>query len=561
MKDIRKALSLILTALLLFTLCGCSQSESNNNPDKPDVVLPAAIYGTWHPHPEVSDSVIEIHEDGTCNLDGHNLPWEVESATEDDVVLVVGDTYLIFSNLRTSLPFLSVSNYGYCVKEPELWNYMTDWYNPSTGGAFALSLEELAQSGCNILFDSNGMTVEVLENDQSTYIVDFSGTQAVITTPDGNSIVYYPADGSGFADDGSGDPGGDSDDPREIYAQAVKDLQSVLAGDYMTDYIDSDGAHHVISGTRAIEKLYHTFVFLRNTMNVEEYLSRISIAKDKLLKVYVTSHGLDRIPNSNQYNCYGQISEFLLIDTILLGMPVTYSYDLNGNVSHVGIGGTVIGRPIFDSDGTLSEVAVSANDKEYIASIQYDNNDRIIQVDIPVGYTLLYFAENPENYVETHKYIYGSNGELIQSTITQDLKDIKNAFSYDWDAYYHKHGFTAKWVTEYHYNSNGKLSQEIKHEYTVDYAAGWDGWYYTTKSYEYDTPEKCISDRQDAYGIRLSHPVDGEAYNYLFNNDGIVDSQGANIVEIWGEDLDYMDGNVFITEYEYGNVYFYTHED
>ena len=554
----KRVLSIFIAVLMLFSLCACSQENNTDNPDNDfQGDIPEVIFGAWHPYPEVSNIPIEINSDGTCDLDGQNLSWEVESATDDEVVLVAGDYRLIFSHLTSSLPILSDSTYGYSVKDPVLWNYMTDWYNPSTGGAFTLSVEELSNSGCNIIYNSNGLTVEVLENDQVTYIVEFSGTQAVITTPDGNSMLYCPVDDSGFAGDGNGNSGGDSYDPQEKYNQAVKDLQSVLSGGYMTDYIDSDGAHHIISGARAIEKLYHIFVSLRNTMDVEEYLSRISVVQDKLLKVYVTAPGLDHVPNSNRYNCYGQISEFRLIDTILLGMPVTYSYDSTGKVANVGIGGSVIGEPVFDTAGNLSKIAVYVNDKEYIASLRYENSGRIIQVDIPVGYTLNHISENPEDFVETHKYIYDSNGRLVQSTIIKDLKDIKNASSYDWDTYYHKHGFTAKWVTEYHYNSIGKLSQEIKHEYAVDYASGWDGWNYTTKTYEYDASGKCISDRQDAYGIRLSHPEDGEAYNYLFNNDGIVDSQSANIVEIWGEDLYYMDGSVFITEYEYGNIYIY----
>ena len=560
MFNLKRALSLILIAALLLGLSACNLEGNNNDSDAGfGDDIPEVIFGTWHPHPEVSNIPVEIYSDGTCALDGQTVNWELESATEDDVVLAVGDAYLIFSNLRTSLPFLSVSNYGYCVKEPDLWNYMTDWHNPNTGGFFALSLEELANSGCNIAFNGESMTVEVLENDQITYIVEFSGAQAVITTPEGNSIVYYPTDDSGFAGDGNGDSNGDSDDPYTKYLQAVKDLESVLAGGYMTDYITSDGAHHVISGARAIENLYKTFLSLRNTMDVEEYLSCIFTVPNKLLKVYVTANGLDHVPNSNRYNCFGQLIEFRLIDTILFGEPVTYIYDLTGNISQVGIGGSVIGRPIFDAKGVLSELAVSVNDKEYIASIKYDGLGRIIQIDIPVGYSFNHVSENPDDFVETHKYIYGSNGELIQSTITKDLKDVENTFSYDIDSYYHKHGFTMKLLSEYHYNSNGKLIQQIQHEYAVDYTSGMDNWSYWTKSYEYDASGKCTSDRQEAYGI--THPQGGEAYNYLFNNNGIVDSQNANIVEIWGDDLTYFDGNTFITEYEYGSIYIYSSED
>jgi hypothetical protein len=219
--------------------------------------------------------------------------------------------------------------------------------------------------------------------------------------------------------------------------------------------------------------------------------------------------------------------------------------------------GSAVGNSVISYIVPTGRSAVYVNDKEYIASLRYDNSGRIIQVDIPVGYTLNHISENPEDFVETHKYIYGSKGELIQSTIIKDLKDAKNTPSYDLDTYYYKHGFTIKLVTEYHYDSNGKLTQEVQHSYEVDYVSGWDGWTYTTKSYEYDASGKCISNRLDSYGIRLSHPEDGEAYNYLFNNDGIVDAQSANIVELWGEDLDYMENNVFITEYEYGSIYIY----
>ena len=576
----KRILALLLALVMLFALTACG--GNNENPENTGTStnntgenrggyegeLPEAVFGTWYPHPEVSNALIEVNSDGTCVFDGQNLSYEVESATEDDVTLVAGDYHLIFSNLRTSLPFLSVSSYGYCAKELGLWKYMTDWYNPGTGGAFTLSLEELAQSGCNLLFDGDNMTVEVLENDQITYIVKFSGAQAEITTPDGNSIVYYPTDGSGFADSDDGD----SDDPQAIYDQAVKDLQSVLAGGYMTDYVDSDGSHHVISGVEAYTKLYKTFVSLQQSMDVSDYLNRFQKIDNVLLQTS-NDNSVATVSVKFPYNAFGQPMKVILNQSEHFGNYISYAYDENGNISQVSVLGALLGEPIFDNTGKLTgvKVEIEYDSDVAVATLTYNSRRQIIKAVVPRSTK---YADYPA-MSEEHYFYYDENGRMIQRTSLICDKELKYLVK---EALLYNERIFEKDVAEFQYDADGRLISKQNHTYQ-DLGYAFPSWDLQKTEYTYQNsllvgmyteffsiafrPNKNTSDEE----LEREPEILLNTATRMFKTDGLINANENGILDAVSKHIHKAENEhngtpvYFSSSYEYGSICIYSSEN
>lgn len=554
----KKQLAVFLAVLLLLGVTACSQE---NNPGKPnnggEDQLPEVIFGTWHPNPEISNIPIEIYSDGTCDLNGQNVAWSVESATEDEATLVAGEQFLIFSNLTSSLPTLSNEEFGYAVKEAELWNYMTDWHQPETGGMFTLSIEELAQSGCNVICSNGSMVVEVLENDTITYTVEFTVTQAVITTPDGNSIVYY----SNNENHPGNHPGESEDDPEKKFQQAQKDFQNVLAGEYMTDYVDGDGVHHVISGAEAMKKLYSTFLSLQNTHDVSEYLSCIQKVENVLLKTYHTSPGLDRVPSKEKYNAYGQRLGISFEEAMNTGKYLYFGYNAAGKMVQVQLFGLVAGAPVYDAGGQITALKVTSpqSEREYTAPITYDAQGRVIRIDVP--FVIMGLDEEESDYNVFYEFLYDDNNRLIQYSHTYESRDgvYENTFAYK------EMGFFRKHVIECYYDAAGKLDQTRENNFDTN-ALGETAWHYHRTSYTYDASARLQKTYEDyAY---IFYNLTGkftpeEEYERMyalrsecFHGEGFVDSIGKDqLARIEGHYDDFM--FMWEDEFEYGSIYIY----
>ena len=556
----KRILSIFVAALMLLSLCACNQSNNTNNPDNSfQGDIPEVIFGTWHPHPEVSNIPIEINSDGTCDLEGQNLSWEVESATDDDVVLVAGDYYLIFSHLTSSLPILSDSTFGYSVKDPVLWNYMTDWYNPETGGAFTLSVEELSNSSCNIIWNGNGLTVEVMENDEVTYIVDFSGAQAVITTPEGNSILYRPVDDSGFAGGGNGNSGGNSYDPQEKYNQAVKDLQSVLSGGYMTDYIDSEGSHHIISGVEAYTKLYRTFASLQQSIDVSNYLNRFQEINNVLLRTS-NDNSVSTVSVKFKYNAFGQPMKVTLNQSEHLGNYISYAYDESGNISQVSVLGALLGKPIFDNTGKLTgvEVEIAYDGSVSVATLTYNSRGQITKADMPRNTK---YADYP-TMSEEHYFYYDENGRMIQRTsliCDKELKYLsKEAFLYD------ERIFEMD-IAEFQYDADGKLIS--KQNYTSqDDGRAINPWGFSKTEYAHQNSLLTEMHTEfftlhvestSAEEIERESEIILDTVTRIFKTEGLIKAEENKILDAVSKHIHHSENAYFSSTYEYGNIYIY----
>ena len=198
MKHITKALSVLLAVLMLFSLCACSQPETDNTPTSApeEIVIPETIFCTWYSHPEIGVDPIVVNADGTCVIKGKTYNWQSQTVTEENVILIAGggeDEYtLTFSQLTFTVPLLGVTGLGIFNQYRELWKYSTEWYSPETGESFALSFFDLAQAGCKLTINGSDMTVEVIKDGAVTHTIELSDKQAIVTDAAGNSTTFEP---------------------------------------------------------------------------------------------------------------------------------------------------------------------------------------------------------------------------------------------------------------------------------------------------------------------------------------------------------------------------------
>ncbi len=201
MKQARKMLSVLLVVLMLFTLCACNKPVAETTPSTttgtPELVIPSSVYGTWYPHPDMSDVIdvpVEINADGTCILGTETYQWTTQSITENQVVLIAGtgenEIQITFSHLTYTVPLLTITGFGVFNQYPNLWKYMVDWYCDDTNDVFALSFNALAKAGCKLTINGDDLKIEVMSGNTVTHTIDLSGSQAIVTDSKGNQTVY-----------------------------------------------------------------------------------------------------------------------------------------------------------------------------------------------------------------------------------------------------------------------------------------------------------------------------------------------------------------------------------
>ena len=191
-----RILPLILVIASLLSFCGCNQVQTDEIPAETTPVLTNSIFGTWYPHPEVTDVVFDIYEDGTCVIFDKTYNWTIKTITEDEIVLIAGENgkyQLIFSQLNDPVPLLTIPTCGVYIQNHALWQHIRKWYCDESGKSFTVSFEELARFDCDLILYGNEMIVEVKEGPYASYIIEFFGPQVVVTDADLHSTVYIPA--------------------------------------------------------------------------------------------------------------------------------------------------------------------------------------------------------------------------------------------------------------------------------------------------------------------------------------------------------------------------------
>lgn len=560
--DFKKILCMILSLIMLLALCACdketdngdSSDETGTNLNGYEGELPEAVFGTWYPHPEVSNIPIEIKSDGTCSINDQTLAWNVESVENDSVVIVAGDNgdyYLTFTCLSSALPILSESSFGMSIKHLKIWEYLTQWYNEETGNAFVLDLEELAQVNCNILFDDDSVTIEALDGENITHTIYFVDSQATVTDASGNSTVYLPIDGGN---------GIDLSDPQTVYAQAMDNLRRILSTGDSTIYVDGNGEFRM-SDSAALERVYTTLVSLQNYMDVSNQLNCIRKVDNILLSLDRVVDGVSTIVMEYHYNSFGSRSSWWEVEEAISSGKQIYSYyNGSGSVHSIEVWGLVKGEPVYGADGKLSALTVTSSSAQEIftAPVTCDEKGNVIRIEVP-------FVEDAVDGIDralfqVYEFLYDSNGRLIQFSETRHSKNG----TYETTQFYKEYGFYYKSITECYYDATGKLTDTIEHHVEIA-PHGMDNWYYSTSQFLYNS-DGLLSTRIVTMGTILRTGLTREEQetlngiqHSLFTSKGFVDSIDNLLVAKLGDVLSDVK-EIDRYKYNYGSIYVYAEE-
>jgi len=543
---------IILSLAVLLLLCACDSGENSSNNNTLNGQLSESIFGTWYPHPEVSATPFIISEDGTCTYGGQTMEFEVQSADFNTVILTAGNYHLTFTHLESFLPLLSEGSVGLCTKEPEVWNYMQEWFDPERQVAFTLDLELLSQTECNLIPGNGQLSIEVLENGDLTYIVTVTANEATVTNITGNfSTIYYPIDGGGSSS-------GDTDDVLQILAKAEADFHNVLAGGEMFIYPDGSDNGISLSGAEAIEELYQVFSSLQNQVDVQDYLNCIKRI-DNVLISHDRTIDTSTYTSKYSYNCYGQQLGISAAEAANSGEYLFFGRDGKGDIVQVTICGVVAGAPIYDAHGRLTGLKIKSSNtyQEYVCPITYDAEGRIIRIDIPfliIGYS----GTTETQFNEFYEFVYDDTGRLIQYSVTQQ----SSSGIFENTEFYQTYHFFSKDVTEYYYAQSGKLVKTVTHHMDED-ASGAPGWWYAPNVLTYDSNGNLIKEQ------KANHPIGNiptaewdrmhKVQDWLFCSKGFVDSVGQNLLGQLGAYLKVSSFEVRM-EYKYGSIYIYQPE-
>ena len=563
----KRIFALLLALVMLFALTACggddenlestgtSTNDTGTNLGDYEGELPEAVFGTWYPHPEVSNALIEINSDGTCIIDGQTFAWNVKSVENDSVVIVAGDNgdfYLTFTYLSSALPILSESSFGMSIKHLKMWEYLTQWYNEETGNAFVLDLEELAQVNCNILFDDDSMTIEALDGENITHTIHFVDSQATVTDASGNSTVYLPIDG--------GSHGTDLSDPQTVYAQAMDNLQRILSTGDSTIYVDGSGEFRM-SDSAALERVYTTLVSLQNYMDVSDQLNCIREVENILLSLDRVVDGVSTTVMEYDYNSYGsRSSSWEVEEAISSGTQIYSYYDGSGSVHSIEVWGLVKGEPVYGADGNLSALTVTSSStrEKFAASVTCDARGNVIRIEVPFVEDAVYGIDRALSQV--YEFLYDNNGRLIQLSETRHSKNG----TYETTQFYEEYGFYYKSITECYYDDAGKLTDTIEHNVEIS-THGIDIWSYSPSQFLYNS-EGLLSARIVTMGhiqgtdlTRAEQETLDSIRHSLFTSQEFIDSVDNSLVTKLGNVLSDVK-EIAKFKYNYGSIYVYAEE-
>lgn len=200
----KKLVSFLLVAAMLLSLCACGEPDETDRPDKdsgtkgtqgqpggstarptqsqPDggegdgltQEVKALICGSWYPRPEMGDGCIEFREDGSCNIYGEELPYHVIDRTEEEINVEAGGVWMSFLVRNPAFVLLFDPGSEFCVRYPDLWQFMGNWYCEETGQEFFLDIGEIPYWDFDLQAGPDFMSIGILEGEELLYHIVIS---------------------------------------------------------------------------------------------------------------------------------------------------------------------------------------------------------------------------------------------------------------------------------------------------------------------------------------------------------------------------------------------------
>lgn len=200
----KKLISFLMVVAMLLSLCACGEPDETDRPDKdsgtkgtqaqpggstarPTQSQPdggeeggltqeekALICGSWYPRPEMGDGCIEFREDGSCNIYGEELPYQVIDRTEEEITVEAGGVWMSFLVRNPAFVLLFDPGSEFCVRYPDLWQFMGNWYCEETGQEFFLDIGEIPYWDFDLQAGPDFMSIGILEGEELLYHIVIS---------------------------------------------------------------------------------------------------------------------------------------------------------------------------------------------------------------------------------------------------------------------------------------------------------------------------------------------------------------------------------------------------
>ena len=465
--------------------------QQNEGKERPELVK--VMEGDWFLTSSDYVSAPEqfnLRQDGTCTVSGKEMLWLERGSGDTDFNGVIMDSgeYKYCFNFRMdaenlSMPYVElwtcqvdgesvysdkhVGSYrnhpqytmvtkwwrildgdegmddGFDIYSGNIWYNEVDyqWKITSAANEMPVVITAVADNGTDATLSFS------LEERDGHYVMN------VVDDATGNSALYYHEE-----------YGYEASWPEYNYPKVIKQLKNHLKGYSL--WIEE--LEKSLSNNEAREYLYQQFVKLGDYKDVQDYIARFTIVPSMLSKVVQqTTDQLGNVSNSTQATYfYDETGRMIQGDGAEMiekfGIYEDWNdffleYDAAGKVSGIKISNnpvTAVCTPTYNAAGQLETMQVQRTDRQYTSTFTYDDQGRLIQLDLPYGGT-----DDYNNYVYT--YTYDEAGHMTQKIKTR----YKGYYQYVYD-YTYEGDVVTQVVESYLYRD--KLDYTVTYVYTND---------------------------------------------------------------------------------------------
>ena len=432
----------------------------NEQKDRPPVI--SVMSDAWYlvySDREDAPASLAMTEDGKCNVEGKELLWLERHSDENGIsgVVMDGGEYTYWFSFRVdandlAMPTLTLwtckvdgeSVYsdkyiGEYRNHPQAAMTMKSW-RKLDGDEGALDYLTLG-TGSLWLNDYNYQwKITSAEDEMPVVIVaaceDSDNYTITVEERNGHYVLQMTNDATGetalyYCEE----YGYETQWPEYRYPMVMKKLRSYL--EYGSFYVEEMEKN--LNENAARTYLHDQFESLGDYKDSAEYLARFSMIPSRLTEVIQrTTDQLNNVSDSNmeryKYDAQGYL-------TVGRGAQLVedfgvfedhnnfhFEYDANGVLVGITVGDSTVYAvctPAYDDAGRLESMHVQKSDRQYTSTFTYDDQGRVVQLDIPYG--------SDSYYQYTYTYTYDDAGHLIQKTKTWYNGYYTQVFDYTYD--------------------------------------------------------------------------------------------------------------------------------
>lgn len=439
-------------------------AKQNEGKERPALVT--VMEGQWYMISSDytgAPEIVTMRQDGTCVVDGKEMLW-LERHSDDtrlEGYIMDGGEYKYCFGFRVDAEDLALprfelwtcrvdgeevysDNYVGNYKNTQLYTVVAKWWRLLDGDA---AMDDSFDMYDTVWYDDISFKWKFTsaEGEMPAVIKATSDNGSGLTLTlsleerDGHKVMRVTNDATG--ETGlyyNEDDGYEESWPEYKYPKVLENLRRYLRDGYFW----VDGMEGSLRDNTALTYLHEQFTALGDYKDSADYLARFSMIPSMLTKmVQHTTDQLGNVSDSNKeshtYNNQGQLiagSGAQMIETF--GIYEDWStfyleYDASGKVSKINIGKDPVNAvctPTYNAAGQLETMHVQRTDRQYTSTFTYDDQGRVIQLEIP------YSTDTYSQYVYT--YTYDDAGHLTEKVRAWSEGRYKEVytFTYEGDA-------------------------------------------------------------------------------------------------------------------------------